>query len=208
MKSSTLAFLLAGVALLASSGRLAANVIGFDDLPSETAIPTNYDGFTWGTDWYVISQSDYNGDYGNAVTFPSEANAAYNGFGVVDVSLSSGAAFDFNGAYFSGWAEGDEPVAYTAPSITVTGWNGATLVGTVTMSIPTNGFAWLSANLDDVTSLDFNNGGVDGQWWLMDNFTYNQSAVPDQGGALELLGAGMLLLVGYSRLRKSCVAQG
>jgi len=191
--------LVVGSALATISGAMAANtVINFDDLSSGEAIPSSYQGFNWSGDWYAYSQDDYSANYGNSVTFPSYPNAAYNGFGVVDVSLSSGAAFDFVGAYFTGWAENNGNASFTAPSITVTGYNGATLVGSATMSLATDQFTWLAGNLDDVTSLDFNNGGADGQWWLMDNFTYS-GAVPDGGMTIALLGGA---LVGLQALRR------
>jgi len=190
--------LVVGSSLATISGAMADTVVNFDDLTSGQAIPGAYQGFNWSANWYAYSVIDYNGNYGNTATFPSDPNAAYNGFGVVDVSLSSGAAFDFVGAYFTGWAENDATATFTAPSITVSGYNGATLVGTATMNLSPSSFTWLAANLDNVTSLDFNNGGASGQWWLMDNLTYS-GAVPDGGMTIALLGGA---LVGLQALRR------
>jgi hypothetical protein len=188
------AAVLLGICLAGTS--VGAAVVNFDDL-TPGFIPSSYDGFNWGPDWAVEDNADYNAGYGNSVTFPSAPNAAYNGYGDVTVSLSSGSAFDFNGADFTEWAYDNADWSEGATSITVDGYNGATLVGSATEALSPSGFTYLNANLDDVTSLVFNNGGTSGQWWLMDNFTYNSA--PDGGSTISFLGMGLAGLVALRR---------
>src|SRR5437764_11894285 len=69
---------------------------------SENSMPGGYGGFNWGSNWWVESNGEYNGVYGNSYGAPS-GGAAFNGFGVLNVSLNSGSAFNFVGADFTGW---------------------------------------------------------------------------------------------------------
>jgi hypothetical protein len=193
MKSASALLIAAGLALAGFATRASADVLTFDNLsPGSVPIPANYGGFTWSSDFYSYDQADYNG-YGNSVTFPSGTEAAFNAFGDMTVSLSSGTAFNFDGAYFTSWQ------GYGTPTITVTGYNGATLVGSDSMAITSSGFTWLGGELDNVTSLQFTGAGPH-EWWLMDNFTYNQqSSAPDAASTLALFAVACLGVAGLRR---------
>jgi hypothetical protein len=164
-----------------------AEVVNFDDLPVFTIVPSNYAGLTWGPDWTVVDDAEYAG-YGNTYGAPSPRTAAYNGDGVLSVSLTSGADFDFIGAYFTGWASDDDYAPYTSTSITVEGYNGGSFVGSVSMPLSADRYDWLAANLRGVDELRFRNDGVDARWWLVDDLTYEPVPEP---GTLALLGGGL-----------------
>jgi hypothetical protein len=195
----------ASLAFLFAGHRVLANIINFDDIPTDAGggaqVPFNYAGFSWDGNAFVITQSEYDGFYDNTVSFPSMPNAAYNGDGVEDVVISRATPFDFDGADFATYAAEDAPSIYSASSVTVTGWNGVTEVGSVTMNLGVN-FAWQDANLDGITSLDINNGGSDYAFWLMDNLTYSASASAADSGSSGVLLASALLVTGFTYRRQ------
>lgn len=170
-------------------GRAQADVLTFDDISSASntsPIPSSYAGFTWGDQWQVISDSYYSGtSYGNTYGSPSGEYAAYNASGALTISTTSDSLFDFRGASFTGWASSDSAAGYTSQSITVKGYRGGALVGSVSMPLPTNRYEWLSADFLQVDTLVFLNDGNTGRWWIMDDFTFeqqtNQAPVADAG---------------------------
>ena len=56
-----------------------ATVIDFDDVTSEgfAQIPSDYQGFTWDSKFYVVSDDLYTGGYGNSYGAPSDGYAAF-----------------------------------------------------------------------------------------------------------------------------------
>jgi len=183
---------LAGVGLIALAAAPAgAAVVGFDDLPSLSFVPSSYAGLTWGPDWGVADDTEYAG-YGNSYGAPSPLTAAFNSSGFLSVSLTSGADFDFIGAYFTGWASDDDYAPFTSTAITVEGYNGGSFVGGVSMPLSADRYDWLAANLRGVDELRFRNDGVDARWWLVDDLTYEPVPEP---GTLALLGGGLAGLV-------------
>jgi hypothetical protein len=177
-----------------------ADVVNFDDLTPGAGIPSSYAGFTWEANWSAYSQADYQSNYANTVTFPSLNNTAYNAYGVVTVSLTSGVEFDFNGAYFTSWAGSDAYQDYSARSLTIDGYRGGVLVGSTTASLSPDRFDWVAASLRGVDELRFTQNSGGSQWWLMDNFTYDSAAVPEPITSV-MTGAGLLLLAAALRRR-------
>jgi hypothetical protein len=78
----------------------------------------------------------------------------------------------------------------------VQGFNNGNFVGSAGMALSAKGYTWLSADLLGVDELQFFSSG-NGQWWLMDNFTVDET-VPEPA-SLVLLGSGLL---GAIRLRR------
>lgn len=107
--------------------------------------------------------------------------------------MTSGSTFDFIGASFTGWAyNNDYNSSFTSRTITVEGYSGGSLVGSVSMNLSASQYDWLSTNLLGVDELRFQNDGIAGRWWLMDNFTYEPVPEP---ATLALLGTGLAGLV-------------
>ncbi len=71
------------------------STLTFDDLGSYEPVPSIYDGFAFGTDWYTYGQADYNTNYIDTVTVPSFPNFVYNGYGQSTVSFSSSESLIF-----------------------------------------------------------------------------------------------------------------
>jgi hypothetical protein len=200
------------VSLLAISAvtPVRADVLNFDDVNTggvTAAMPSGYGGFTWDANWYVADNGWYNSTYSNTVSFPSAPNAAYNGFGVVTVSLN-GSPFSFDGADFASWVANDSRQSFSSVSVTVDGYLNGNLVGQVTTDLaPDGSFTFLTASsaFNDVDSLQIVNDGVSGHWWLMDNFTFGApiTATPEPSSLIGLLtvlgGVGFQIRKKYQR---------
>ncbi len=176
-----------------------AGVLTFDDIPnaSEVAMPAGYGGFTWSSSWWIESWAEYTNTYGNTYPFPTPENTAFNGYGDLNVSMS-GAPFTFNGAYFTGWAANNSYAWHTATAVTVTGYLSGNPLWSTSVALPANAFVWLAGGAAAVDTLVFTSS-ASGNWWLMDNFTFNESAVPEPG-TLGLCIGGLVLAV--LRLRR------
>ena len=184
---------------LAAGGSLHADVLNFDTISpgsSSALIQPGYGGFTWGPSFGVIGSAYYDSFYGTSITFPSQPNAAFNGFGVPLVTVS-GAPFAFNGADFATFVQsinsGCAGMACSSSTVTVNGYLGGNLVATQTFTLTPDGtFSFFTANsgFSDVDRLDFLSDGVagPGRWWLMDNFTFTraEATVPEPSSVISL----------------------
>ena len=184
-------------------GTAEALVVNFDDLsvpaaPGYMDVPASYAGFSW-TDFEVLTQPFYQTAYANTYSFPSQANAAFNGDGSLSVSLQSGTDFDFQGAYFSAFAQSNDFQPWSAAAVTVYGFNDGNPVGSAALNLSSTGFVWLQADLLGVDQLLIQSDGVE-RWWLMDDFTY-QPIVPEPT-TLFMLAGGLVGLAGYNSRRK------
>ncbi len=168
-------------------------------LENLNTLDATYGGFTWDSNYYILTQEYYNSSYGNSSTFVSGNEAAFNGFGVLTVT-TTGSPVDLTGAWFQGWGKTDSVVSYTATSVTVEGFLGATSVGTASMSLSPSSFSYLSFNFGSPVDMFTVTSSSSGNWWLMDDLSYNTASVPEPS-TLILLGSGMAGL-GFVRLRR------
>jgi hypothetical protein len=208
----SLILLTLGAVLCLPGLALASTTYTFEDITlnqdanSWGVVPGNYQGYTW-THFEAVSQNVGTYDYlfyHNTNTFPSGVKAVYNGGvgGYKTVTLDFGGLTDVQSAYFSGWAVNNALPGYSASQVTLYGYNGATLVGSQTVTL-TALFVQTAIDLGgDVTRIDFTipENNLSNHYWLMDDLTV--LAVPVPPSAI-LLGSGLLGLVGLRRSRRS-----
>lgn len=164
----------------------ASVVVGFDDLATPYndggqlwgTVPTTYANLTWNA-WEVANNATYKSTYGNTSS-GSGANMAYNKSGTMLVTTTSGAAFDFLSARVGTWAWHDGFASFSAHTLTVTGYLGSTVVGSVTATLASTGLTLLTANLTGVDRVEFSTPSVG--WWVLDDFTYEPNS--SGGGGL------------------------
>jgi hypothetical protein len=199
------------VAVLAWSAPAGAAVLDFEDLDPgyETAafLPAGYGGFNWsGTAAYITDQyypgSGYDyGTVGRVGLFSS---------GAADMSMSSAAPFDFNGAYITAaWNTGE--------TATVEGWLGSTLLYTQDIVTSYDGPYWWDFDYTGIDKLVFRSEPEDGQnaglpasngighgsYICIDNLTYNETRPVPEPATLLLVGGGLAGLAGLRRRKKS-----
>jgi len=192
----------------------AGMTINFDDLPTPNSgagicdwgvVPSNYMGATW-TGWEVAKGSPspgktYQGVYNNHYLFPSNGRAAYNGdSGYLNVTVVSPVAFTLDKLYVSSFAMNDAYQSWSATSMTVTGYIGATMVGSATYkNLPPNQFVAWTPNLGGlVDKLVVTSSGT-GKYWLIDDISVTPIPAP---GAI-MLGSIGISLVGWLRRRRT-----
>jgi len=188
------------LALFLFAVRAEAALINFDDLstPNNTGgalwgvVPSPYQGYTWtssvpGSTWEVQENNSYKSVYANSYNFQSLPNAAYNGdSGAKTVYLSSASPFNFDSAYFWTWTRNNTLWSgVSATSLTVSGYSGATLVGSTSFNlayVPT----LVQVGLTGVDEVRFTSN-ASGTYWLMDN-----AVVTPIPPSVFLLGAGLM----------------
>lgn len=189
-----------------------ADVLDFDDLVMNVSgvlnVPTPYKGFLWGTvgdtDLYAWGDSSYSAasSYGNSYNSPSGENQASNYAGPVLGRLASGDPFDFNGAYFSTFTIYDALQSDSAALLTLEGFNGATLVDSLTVNLGI-GYDWVQADFFGITSLRITGSNALVQpyqtRWMIDDFTFNATFTGVPEPLTLLLSLAGLGLIGLSR---------
>ena len=160
-------------------------------------------GFNWDSNSYEVGNSYYMGNYNNSYGAPSGAGM-YNAFGVAQVTMTSNTPFYFNGADFTAWSENDQYQSFSSTSVTIFAYDSSNnLLGTFSSGLPSDSYTFVTAGVDNVSKLVFQNDcNCSGEWWVMDNFTYNENngGVPEPA-SLFLLGSGLLGIGGTVRKR-------
>ena len=184
-----------------------ATVLGFGPLGDCCQqIPDGYGGFHWDPDFYNVNNGYLQTNYGFSYGAPS-GGAAFNAFDGLEVALWRDTPFTFNGAYFSTWGQGDQYSQMSSRTITIMAYDAQNdLLATIESTLPADQFEFITANVPNVSKLVFDNDGVSGHRWLMDDLTYNES-IPEWD-TLRLMGGGLLTLAlahtrAHLRLRRN-----
>lgn len=198
--------LAAAALLLAAQAASRADVVDFDSdvdqRPEWGGLGWTYQfshGFDWGSPGWAIVSDEFMAPYGNSFDSPSGQNAVFNGgtgdpMSTLTVRRESG-AIDFQGLNVATWGREDAMAGFSATQLTVEGYNGQTLVGSLSVGLSATGYQWVNANFQGVTELRFS--VEPGKYWLLDDLTYQPSTVPEPStalmSALGLLGMGLFI---------------
>jgi len=185
--------MLALVNLLGVCASANAAVLGFDDISTfpdstEVDVPDGYAGLNW--DNFRVLHESYHPGSGYEYGTVSKSYVAFNAF-ADPTWVTSDTTFDFNGAYLTS--------AWYDQNLQVLGYLDGEIKYDVTVPIVTTGPTWYDFNFTGIDALQFISTNYQ---FVMDNFTYNQTATVPTPGAILLgtFGAG---LVGYLRRRRA-----
>ncbi len=182
---------------LSSTINTQAAVITFDDLPATDigSISEGYKGFDWGSSFMTnvaYAHKDAIPGTGFETGVVSGDYAAFNFLATTSViNTSGGEQFDFNGAYLTAaWHNG--------LNIEVTGLLNNLALFTKTIIVSTQHAQWFDFNFAGINSLSLRAwGGVSidpyngGEFFVLDNFTFNESAPVSESSSLILLLLGL-----------------
>lgn len=180
------------VTLFVFAGGVHATVLTFDDIPSpisQMAVPNGYGGFSWSQVNILHKNVAASGSgYKNGLV--SGDWVAYNNFD--NLAVTSGAMFDFTGAWFtSAWDD--------ANTLVVKGYVGTVEQFSASVGIVKAQATWIQLDFMGIDKLTLDTTGTQ---FVMDNFTINESAPVPEPSTLILLGAGIAGLV-WSRNKRS-----
>ena len=200
----------ATITVLGIGGVAQATVLTFDDLAPlssydyDDQIPNGYGGFSWDNFSYLNGAfSEINGTTVTNLTNTGYSNGRVSGNYVAfntggDPALVSDSVFDFNSAYLTAaWNDG--------LSVTVEGLNKGKTLYDKTVVVDTTKPTLINFDYFGVDELRFTaSGGVEpdylkvqggpGTQFTLDNFTFNETSVPEPStvsGALTAIGIGV-----------------
>ena len=189
---------------LIAGAMASAITIGFDNLPSGLAVPTNYDGFVWNQNFDVVNGSGLFSPYHNGIVSPNNAVINIDG----RVEEISDPYFNLQSAYLSVPSLVSLPIGTRRVSLDVQGFFDGNLLYDERF-ILTNEIARLFVfdftGIDDVTftattilsPIDPGNpepflSGI----FVMDNLTVS---TPDSTGTLWLLSGSVGILICFRK---------
>jgi hypothetical protein len=174
-----------------------AIVLTFDDVSvfQRAEVPAGYGGFFWEPSWETQTYSFYNSDWSNTLSPVSAGNHLVN-YGNAEVAaITLGDDFVFNGAYLTGYTNHDEAQSYTASQVVFSGWRDGVEVANYTAYLTVGSMLYFETGWDMLLDVVVFRTPHTGDWFLMDNFTYNEdnsgSEIPEPASML-LLGLGLL----------------
>ncbi len=173
----------------------------------------SYGGVTWDSRWAILSEADYQYNWGNTLAFPSGDQVLFNGYGSSDLTVY-GQDMLVAGAWFAPWGTDNgwyDP--YSAHAVTMDGYDASgALVGSATMALDPGGFHYLATNFGPIDTLHIRTDSQSARWLLMDNFDVT---VPTQSSQIDttvgtvpepptwILLFGGLAVIGWKWLRLS-----
>lgn len=185
---------------LTATANIQAAVITFDDLPAteKDAIPDGYQGFNWGAS-HMVNVNYFHKDMLPGTGFESGVvSGDYAAFNfLATTSIISGEQFDFNGAYLTAaWNDG--------LNIQVTGFLNNLALFSQTVVVNTQHAQWFDFDFLGINSLSLRawggtstDGTLGNDFFVMDNFTINESTPVSESSSLVLLLLGIsAILVG------------
>lgn len=198
-----------------------ATVISFDDISTGLdrvqIDPHHYSDFTFGSEICTFADALY-GEmmWENSYGSPSGEYAVFNRRGAQTSIIDFIQPTNFEGAFFTGFAKHDAPRTdgFTAESITLLGYSGDELIGSILVQLPTTNYLWIQADFSGLNRLVIQSTPTWG-YWLMDNFTYalvlnedNTTETPTapvpEPTTLLLLGTGLMGIAGIrNKFKKS-----
>jgi hypothetical protein len=191
-----LGFICAVTLVLGVVGSASALILDFEDLYTSSfqAIPNGYGGFNWNAATQIgVINADYHPDSGYDYGSVSGDMAAFNYYGDTpsDIDLVGFGTFTFNGAWFtSAWY--DQTISFGGYN------NGSLLYTSSNYSINTTDPLWIALDWSGIDRLEINSTNYQ---WVMDNFTYNESAPVPEPSTILLVGTGLLGIIGFGRKR-------
>jgi hypothetical protein len=194
---------------LSSAISTQAAVITFDDLPATDlgSIHDGYNGFDWGDSYMTnvaYAHKDAIPGTGFETGVVSGSYAAFNFLATTSViNTTGGGQFDFNGAYLTAaWHNG--------LNIEITGFLNNLALFTQTIVVNTNAAQWFDFNFFGINSLSLHAWGgtsIDplngGEFFVLDNFTYNETTSVPESSPLILLLLGIAGILFGRRTKKA-----
>ena len=168
------------VAAICSTSLASAAVINFEDLVGQNALPSNYAGLTWGSDWmhYDWAQFPY--------TASSGVQRVYNNSSSNTDWFKFAGDVVFNGAFFAG--SGSSQFELYNDGILV---HSSSIISLSSMPLfLSSGYAGL---IDEVR-LNVENGS-----FVMDDVTFGRVTTVPEPASLVLVGLGLIGVFGALR---------